>query len=81
MNKQEIEKKVTACLFEVAPDLEGEEIARDKPIRDQYDFDSIDFLNFVMALHRSFQLEIPESDYTRLQTLNDCVHYLQKTSL
>ena len=36
----------------------------------------MDFLNFVIALHRRFGVEIPEADYPKLATLDGCVDYL-----
>jgi acyl carrier protein len=36
----------------------------------------MDFLNFVIGLHKAFGVEVPETDYRRLLTLDDCVAYL-----
>jgi acyl carrier protein len=44
--------------------------------RDQLDIDSMDFLNFVIAVHEALHVEIPEADYPKLITLNGCVAYL-----
>jgi acyl carrier protein len=44
--------------------------------RDQLDIDSMDFLNFVIAVHEALHVEIPEADYPKLATLNGCVEYL-----
>ena len=44
--------------------------------RDQLDIDSMDFLNFVIALHEKLHLEIPETDYPKLTTLNGCMEHL-----
>jgi acyl carrier protein len=41
--------------------------------------DSMDFLNFVIALHKEFKTEIPEKDYPKLTTLDGCVAYLTPT--
>ena len=48
----------------------------DVDFRDQLDIDSMDFLNFVIALHASLGVDIPETDYPKLATLNGCVEYL-----
>jgi acyl carrier protein len=45
-------------------------------LRDQLDLDSMDVLNLVVALHGTLGVEIPEADYPRLATLDDCVEYL-----
>ena len=36
----------------------------------------MDFLNFVIALHRALGIDIPEADYGRLATLDGAVEYL-----
>jgi acyl carrier protein len=36
----------------------------------------MDFLNFVIALHNKFGVEIPETDYPKLSTLNGAAEYL-----
>ena len=69
---------VQSCLFSVAPDLEGEPIDRDEPFRLQFEIDSMDFLNFIIALHKATGVDIPEQDYPRLETLAGCLHYLQE---
>jgi acyl carrier protein len=45
-------------------------------LRDQLDIDSMDFLNFLIALHDAVEVDIPESDYPRLSTLRSTVEYL-----
>lgn len=76
MNRTEIETLVRQKLFEIAPDLEGEPIDPNVEIRAQYDFDSMDFLHFVVALHKATGVEIPETDYPKLANLNGCIDYL-----
>ena len=36
----------------------------------------MDWLNFLVALHERLKVEIPESDYRRLGTLDQIVAYL-----
>jgi len=37
----------------------------------------MDWRNFLVSLHERFGVNIPESDYARLVSLNDVVDYLQ----
>ena len=46
------------------------------PLRDQIDIDSMDFLNFVTAVHKQLGVPIPELDYPRLASLDGAVHYV-----
>lgn len=77
MNKLELSELVERALFEVAPDLQGEAIDPEMPFRDQFEFDSMDFLNFIIELHKASGEEIPEADYPQLASLKDCVSYLK----
>jgi len=49
------------------------------PFRDQLDVDSMDMLNFVIALDEELQVAIPETDYAKVATLNACVDHLAAT--
>ena len=50
----------------------------DERLRDQLDLDSMDFLNFLIAVDEHVGVDIPERDYGKLRTLNDCGRYLQE---
>ena len=67
---------VLAVLKTIAPELEEGELRPDRPLRDQIDLDSMDWLNVLVALHERLQVEIPEADYARLTTLDAIVAYL-----
>jgi acyl carrier protein len=76
MEKDAIRKTVLAELRRIAPEVEEGELRPDRLLRDQVDLDSMDWLNFLVALHERLKVEIPESDYARLGTLNQVVDYL-----
>jgi acyl carrier protein len=76
MTKEEIKATVLRLLGEIAPEADLAQVKPDVNFRDQLDIDSMDFLNFVMALHESLHVEIPETDYPKVVTLNGCVEYL-----
>jgi acyl carrier protein len=76
MNKDEIESRVRKILSDITADSEALEIKADVRIRDQLDLDSMDFLNFLIAVDGELHVDIPEADYPKLRTLNDIVTYL-----
>lgn len=76
MTRDELADLVKRTLCDVAPDLEGEPIDPDIRFNDQFEFDSMDFLNFITGLNRATGLELPEKDYPRLTTLASAVDYL-----
>lgn len=76
LDREEIRATTLRILGEIAPEADLENIKPDVSFRDQLDIDSMDFLNFVVGLHETFRIEIPEADYPKITTLNDCVDYL-----
>jgi acyl carrier protein len=78
MNTNELRAAVLAELKRIAPEVEEGELKADRPLRDQVDLDSMDWLNFLVALHERLKVEIPESDYARLGTLDQVVDYLSR---
>lgn len=81
MSADDAEQRLRAALYSVAPDLAGEPIDAAARYRDQFEFDSMDFLRFVVALHRGTGLDIPEEDYPRLESLQAGVAYLRERGL
>lgn len=67
---------ILRTLGEIAPEADLASLKPDVSFRDQLDIDSMDFLNFVIALHEELHIEIPEEHYPQLSTLNGCVAYL-----
>jgi acyl carrier protein len=45
-------------------------------LREQVDLDSMDWLGFLVGLHRQLGVDIPETDYAKLVTLDDLLAYL-----
>jgi acyl carrier protein len=76
MNREELSKRVLELLTEIAPDVDPASVIPGVAFRDQFDFDSMDTLNFAIALHRELGVEVPESDYAQLASLEKCVGYL-----
>ena len=71
MDANDIRKVVLAELKRIAPELE--DVAPARPLRDQVDLDSMDWLNFLVALNERLGIEIPEADYRKLGTLEQIV--------
>jgi len=76
MNREELARRVLELVTEIAPDVDAATVIPGIDFRDQFDFDSMDTLNFAIALHRELGIEVPETDYARLASLDKCVEYL-----
>lgn len=76
MTNEEITRSVLQALSDVAPEADPAAIRTDLSLRDQLDIDSMDSLNFLIAVHEQLQVDIPEADWARLQTIDELVEYL-----
>jgi acyl carrier protein len=73
----DIRGRVIAIIRTIAPEVEEGELLADRPLRDQVDLDSMDWLNVIVGVHRDLGVDIPEADYGKLRTLDDWVAYLR----
>lgn len=76
MTTDEIRDTVLRMLGEIAPEVDLAAVRPDVGLRDQLDLDSMDLLNFVIAVDEELGVDIPESDYGRFSTLDAFVDYL-----
>jgi acyl carrier protein len=77
MSEIEIRKIVQEELNNIAPEVDLTTVDPAADLRDAIDIDSMDFLNFVTALHHRTGVDIPEIDYPKLATLSGIVSYLE----
>jgi len=77
MTNEELRATVLAALRRIAPEVNAAELQPGLPLRDQADLDSMDFLNFLMELHRVLGVDVPEKDYTQVATLDGLEAYLR----
>ncbi|HXV07101.1 MAG TPA: acyl carrier protein [Burkholderiales bacterium] len=76
MDQADIRRALIDALASVAPEGDYDRLKPDRPLRDQLDIDSYDFLNVVVHLHEQLGVDIPEADYQKLATLDSAVAYL-----
>jgi acyl carrier protein len=77
MNRDELKARLVELLTGVAPDVDPATLLPGVDFRDQFDFDSMDTLNFAIAIHESLGVNVPETDYAKLGSLDKCVAYLE----
>lgn len=75
--KEDTRGVVLSVLTTIAPEVEADDITDDDLLRDQVDLDSMDWLNFLLGIHKRFNVDIPESEYASLRTLSDVVGYVE----
>ena len=76
MTRAELKNAVLRILGTVAPEADLTHLKADVPFRDQLDVDSMDLLNFFIAIDKELHVDIPEADYPKAATLDGCVNYL-----
>lgn len=76
--RSNIRDEILSVLTAIAPEVEPDDIADEALLRDQVDLDSMDWLNFLLGIHKKFDVDIPEADYQKLRTLNDVIGYVEE---
>jgi acyl carrier protein len=71
-----IKEIVLRALSDIAPEADVAALDLNLDLRDQIDIDSVDFLNFIIRLHRDFGIDIPDADMPKLATLDGCIQYV-----
>ena len=77
MTRDSIKDVIIEIIEDIDEDAEFDNLDPDKPLRDQLELDSMDFLDIVMELRKRYKLQIPEEEYPELATLSSCVNYLE----
>ena len=77
MNEADIRIILQEELGNVAPEMDLRKLDPSADLREALDIDSMDFLNFVIAVHHRLGVNIPELDYPKLMTLDSAVAYLK----
>jgi acyl carrier protein len=72
----QIRQALIDSILDVAPEADFDAVRPDRPVRDQIDIDSFDFLTVLERLHERLGVDVPESDYGRMTTLDGSIAYL-----
>jgi acyl carrier protein len=75
MDREHILAKLLEALGDIAPEIELQSVDPARPLRQQVDLDSADWLNFLVAVHDSLGVDIPDADAAKLTTLDKLVAY------
>ncbi len=77
MTRDQIRQVILDILAKIAPDEDLSSLKDDVPFSEQMELDSMDFLDIVMELRKQYRVQIPESDYEQLGTMDSTVEYLE----
>jgi acyl carrier protein len=79
MTEEQIQQVVREVLAQIAPEAASVQLRRNVNFRDQFEFDSMDFVSFVLAMDKRLDRRTPEADYFKLSSLAGCIEYLAST--
>lgn len=77
MTEADIRTVLQEELGNIAPEMDLNSLDPGADLREALDIDSMDFLNFVIAVHRRLAVDIPELDYPKLITFDGAMAYLK----
>ena len=75
MTRDELRAALLDCLVRIAPEVDLATLRPEQRLRDQVDLDSVDWMNFLVAVHAALGIDIPDADAVRLTTLDLLIDY------
>lgn len=76
MSDEALRAVIVDCLLGVAPEADAARLDSHRSFHDQLDIDSVDYLNYILAIEERLGLRIAETDYPRLSSLEGALAYL-----
>ncbi|KAB2872530.1 MAG: acyl carrier protein [Bauldia sp.] len=77
MTQPDIRATLVEELGNIAPEADFAALDAKADLREALDIDSMDFLNFMTAVHKRLAVNVPEADYPKLFTLDGAVAYVE----
>ena len=77
MSDNSIEEKVRSIIVEQLG-VESDKVTADAKFIEDLDADSLDTVELVMAFEENFDIEVPDEEAEKLQSVADVVAYIEK---
>jgi acyl carrier protein len=75
VTREELRGALLECLAAIAPEVDLSALKPAQRLRDQIDLDSVDWMNFLVAVHGRLGIDIPDADVGQLTTLDKLIDY------
>ncbi len=75
-SREEVYQIILAQLRGLAPEADLNDLRPHDDIRETLEIDAFDFLNVLIALNKEVGVEVPESDYDKVSTLEALTSYV-----
>ena len=64
------------AIVKVAPDVDPDSLPPDVDFREEAELDSMDFLGVLTAVQEATGIDVPETDYSQITTIDRFAEYL-----
>lgn len=75
MTNNRIKQSIIKEILQIAPDINEDDIRPQENIQRSLEIDSFDFLKVLTALYEQLGVEVPEADYSKVDTLEHMIAY------
>lgn len=75
--KEELKEVIFKLISDIAPEADLQSLDPSDNLRDELDLDSMDFMNLVEAINKELSVNIPEIDYTKVDSLASMISYIE----
>lgn len=80
MNTDQARTLLARLLHGIAPEVDLASVPGDALLQDEFDLDSMDFLNVMTALKDETGIDVPERDYPMLASVDGFADYVAERS-
>lgn len=74
----EIREQILQLIRPIAPETDVQSLDTTNNLREELDIDSVDWLNLIVSIDETFGIDIPESDYEQLTSLDSIIRYVSR---
>lgn len=76
MSENETFKQLKKLIVELL-DVDEVEVVPEASFTDDFNADSLDFIELITAVEDTFKIEIPDEDAEKLETVRDAIDYIE----
>lgn len=76
-----LKSAVGELILNIAPDVDLKQLDPEADMRDELDLDSMDFLRLLEAISHKFGVNIPETDYQKVASLQAIADYISNAQI
>ena len=77
-NSQTLKELIIKLILNIAPEAEMHNLDPSEDLREELDLDSMDFLNLLDSIAKETGVNVPESDYSRVNSLQSLTAYIEE---